>query len=195
MKAYGGVDVYIHIFLTSVLAEGEWSAPHPGRFTPEETALDTHWIGCWVDPRAGLDDIEKRKFLTLPGLKLRSLCRPARSQSLYRLSSDAQCAFSNLLPLNTFPKWMIFRAFGIDTKFPSTPFWSSVIAFIGVLIYANWFAEPTIRSRKCRWTFITHPPALLVGPSCCWRKDWALSLIWRQLISWLATNSLQNSSR
>jgi hypothetical protein len=38
-----------------------------------------------VGPRAGLDDVEKRKFLTLPGLELRPLRRPARSQSLYRL--------------------------------------------------------------------------------------------------------------
>jgi hypothetical protein len=38
-----------------------------------------------VDPRAGLDDVEKRKFLTLPGLELRSLGRPARKQSLYPL--------------------------------------------------------------------------------------------------------------
>jgi hypothetical protein len=38
-----------------------------------------------VDPRAGLDDLEKSKFLTPPGLELRSLSRPARSQSLYRL--------------------------------------------------------------------------------------------------------------
>jgi hypothetical protein len=39
MKVYGGVDVYIHIFLTSVLAGGDWSASRPGRFTP-----GTHWI-------------------------------------------------------------------------------------------------------------------------------------------------------
>jgi hypothetical protein len=39
-----------------------------------------------VDPRAGLDDVEERKFLTLPGLELRPLGRPARIQSLYRLS-------------------------------------------------------------------------------------------------------------
>jgi hypothetical protein len=45
----------------------------------------THWIGGWVDPRAGLDDVEKRNHLTLPGLELRSLGRRARSQSLYRL--------------------------------------------------------------------------------------------------------------
>jgi hypothetical protein len=35
--------------------------------------------------RAGLDDMEKLKFLTLEGLELRPLCCPARSQSLYRL--------------------------------------------------------------------------------------------------------------
>jgi hypothetical protein len=46
----------------------------------------THWIGVWVDPRAGLDDVDKRKFLTLPGLEHRTLGHPTRSQSLYRLS-------------------------------------------------------------------------------------------------------------
>jgi hypothetical protein len=29
MKAYGGMDVQIHIFSTSVLVEGEWSASRP----------------------------------------------------------------------------------------------------------------------------------------------------------------------
>jgi hypothetical protein len=38
-----------------------------------------------VDTRTGLDDVGRRKCLTLPGLELRHLCRPARSQSLYRL--------------------------------------------------------------------------------------------------------------
>jgi hypothetical protein len=70
MKAYGEVDVEIHIFFTSVIAGGEWSASRPCRFNPAETAPGTHWIGVWVDPRTGLDDLEKRKFLTLPGLEL-----------------------------------------------------------------------------------------------------------------------------
>jgi hypothetical protein len=35
-----------------------------------------------VDPREGLDDVEKRKFLTLPGLELRPLGRLTCSQSL-----------------------------------------------------------------------------------------------------------------
>jgi hypothetical protein len=59
IKTYGGVDVYIHIFLTSALVGGEWSASRPGRFIPGERARGTHWIGGWVRPRAGLDDMEK----------------------------------------------------------------------------------------------------------------------------------------
>jgi hypothetical protein len=31
MKSYGVVDVYIHIFLTSPLVGGEWSASRPGK--------------------------------------------------------------------------------------------------------------------------------------------------------------------
>jgi hypothetical protein len=69
----------MHMFLTSVLAGGEWSASRPGRFTPGERAPGTHWIGGWMDPIAGMDDLEKRKFLNLPGLELRPLNRPARS--------------------------------------------------------------------------------------------------------------------
>jgi hypothetical protein len=49
MKTYGGVDVYTHVFLTSALVGGEWSASRPGRFTPGERALGIHWIGGWVD--------------------------------------------------------------------------------------------------------------------------------------------------
>jgi hypothetical protein len=45
-------------------------------------SLDRSWVG----PRVGLDDMEKRKFLTVPGLELRPLGRPACSQTLYRLS-------------------------------------------------------------------------------------------------------------
>jgi hypothetical protein len=63
----------MHIFFTLALAGGEWSASRPGRFTPGERAPGTHWIGGWVDPRAGLDNVEKRKFFTLPGLELQPL--------------------------------------------------------------------------------------------------------------------------
>jgi hypothetical protein len=46
----------------------------------------THWKGDWVGPRTGMDNVEMRKFSTLPGHELRPLGLPARSQSLYRLS-------------------------------------------------------------------------------------------------------------
>jgi hypothetical protein len=70
MKAYGGMDVQIHIFVTSALAGKVLRYP-----------LDRRLVG----PRVSLDDVEKRKFLNLPGLELRPLGRSARSQSLYRL--------------------------------------------------------------------------------------------------------------
>jgi hypothetical protein len=47
--------------------------------------LLTEFIGDWEGPTAGIDDVQKGKFPTLPGLKLRPLGRPVRSQSLYRL--------------------------------------------------------------------------------------------------------------
>jgi hypothetical protein len=48
-------------FLTLALVGGEWSVSRLGHFTPGERDPGTHWIG-WVD------DIEERKFLTLPGI-------------------------------------------------------------------------------------------------------------------------------
>jgi hypothetical protein len=81
MKTYGGVDVSTHVFLTSALFGGEWSASRPGRFAPGERAPGTLWVG----PRTGLDDVERRKCLPITGLKFRPLDRPACSQSLYRL--------------------------------------------------------------------------------------------------------------
>jgi hypothetical protein len=101
MKVYGWVDVQIHIFLTLALAGGEWSASRHGHFTPRERASGTHWIGGWVDPRAAMDDLEKRKFLTLLGLELQPLGRPAHSQSLYRLCYVKLCAHA-LQPIQQF---------------------------------------------------------------------------------------------
>jgi hypothetical protein len=70
MKTYGGVDAYIHVFFTSALDGGEWSASRPTRFTPGERAPGAYWIGGWVGPRTGLDDVERQNMLLLPGLEL-----------------------------------------------------------------------------------------------------------------------------
>jgi hypothetical protein len=74
MKTYGGVDVYRSSTRHLLELSGQLHAP--AAFTRGETASGTHWIGGWVGPRTGLDDVEKRKFLTLQGLELRPLCRP-----------------------------------------------------------------------------------------------------------------------
>jgi hypothetical protein len=85
MKAYGGVDLEIHIFFTSPLDGDYLSASRPGRFTLGGRTPRTHWLGGWVDPRDDLDGVEKRKVLILSGLESRSVDQPARSQLLYRL--------------------------------------------------------------------------------------------------------------
>jgi hypothetical protein len=57
----------LHVFLTSALDRGEWSASCPGSFPPWVKAPGTHWIGGWVDPRAGLNAVAKREnLLTTP---------------------------------------------------------------------------------------------------------------------------------
>jgi hypothetical protein len=71
--------------LTSALDGGEWSVSHPGRFTLGERVLGTHWLGAWVGPGAGLDVVEWIK-ISCP-CQGSNLSRPARSTSLYRLSS------------------------------------------------------------------------------------------------------------
>jgi hypothetical protein len=62
MKAYLGVEVYLHTFLTSALDRSEWPASRPGHFTPRERVPGTHWIGGWVGPRAVLEAVVKRKI-------------------------------------------------------------------------------------------------------------------------------------
>jgi hypothetical protein len=75
---YGGVDIQIHAFLASALIRGEWSASCSG-----ERARAIHWIGGWVGPRIGLDDVEERKILPLPGLEsLPSTVQPVTLCSL-----------------------------------------------------------------------------------------------------------------
>jgi hypothetical protein len=59
MKAYGSNCIDPH------LLGGEWSTSRPGRFAPGKSVP----VG-WVDLIAGMDDLKKRKLLTLPGLEL-----------------------------------------------------------------------------------------------------------------------------
>jgi hypothetical protein len=69
MKTFEGVDVQIHVLLTSALPGREWAASRAGRFTYVENVPSTHWIPGCVDTGAGVDDVERRKFLILSELE------------------------------------------------------------------------------------------------------------------------------
>jgi len=56
------VEVEIQALLTSALDGGEWSASHPGCFTPGERTSGTHWIRGWVGLRVSLDTVMKSKY-------------------------------------------------------------------------------------------------------------------------------------
>jgi hypothetical protein len=70
MNTYGGSGCIDPPFLELGSSWSKWSALRPGPFIP-----GTQWIGGWVGARAGLNDMDKWKFLTLPGLEFRPLGR------------------------------------------------------------------------------------------------------------------------
>jgi hypothetical protein len=82
MNMYWGSGGIAPQFMTSALDGEEWWASRLGRFTPRGKDPGTHWIGCYVVPRAGLDYLDEKNLLPLSGIERRS-----SGQSLYRLSS------------------------------------------------------------------------------------------------------------
>jgi hypothetical protein len=66
----------VPLLLTSALDGGEWSASRPGRYTPEESALDDHCTVSCVGSTAGLNAEKKR--ISWPCRELNS-GRPSRS--------------------------------------------------------------------------------------------------------------------
>jgi hypothetical protein len=102
--------------LTSTLVPGEWSASRPGRFNPgKEPRYPLYKRLC--GPQSPSGRLEKSKFLTLPGIELRLLGRPAHSQSLYRLrypgSESHLVCFTNVIFTITF----YVKLKGEDIKF------------------------------------------------------------------------------
>jgi hypothetical protein len=61
MKAYWGSGGIAPLILDLSTRWGEWSTSYPSHFTPRERAPGTPWIGGWVDPKASLDAMMKRK--------------------------------------------------------------------------------------------------------------------------------------
>jgi hypothetical protein len=69
VKAYENWRYSSTIF-TSALDGDERSPWRPWRFTPGETAHGTNWTGGWVGLRAGLNILEKRKFVSSVGNRM-----------------------------------------------------------------------------------------------------------------------------
>jgi hypothetical protein len=64
MKAYRGVEVQLHSFLTSALDDGEWTTTRLGRCTPggrNPVPIEQETRREEVRARAGVDVSEKRK--------------------------------------------------------------------------------------------------------------------------------------
>jgi hypothetical protein len=61
----GRESVYIHVFLTSALVGGKWSASRLGSFTYGERSPPPSppCIGSWMGPGCSLDAVERRKIL------------------------------------------------------------------------------------------------------------------------------------
>jgi hypothetical protein len=57
MKVYGGVDILIHVFLTSELIGGEWSASRPCPFTPGKSTWNP------LDRRLGEPQSQSVRYL------------------------------------------------------------------------------------------------------------------------------------
>jgi hypothetical protein len=57
-------------------------------FTPRERVPGTRWIGGCVGPRAGLDNMEKWKFLPLLRLELQPLGPPDSRYTDYAISAQ-----------------------------------------------------------------------------------------------------------
>jgi hypothetical protein len=96
-------------FLTLALDGGERSTSRPlPRFTPGGRTPGTHWIGVWVDPRAGLDTGYSKNPLPLPGIEPRSPGCPVCSKTLYWLSYPGFYVYSEthfkMTPLKMFSR-------------------------------------------------------------------------------------------
>jgi hypothetical protein len=147
MKAYGGVDVWTHVLLTSALVGGEWSASRPGRFTLGERAPGTHCLGGWMGHRVSLDDVEKRKFLTLRVSNSGSIGHPAR-----RLSLVSAPEFFDRCRFNL--------ALGINIKCDRTILSSFRVIIVEALLCMDWHSN--FRSIRCVKNGSSHKQNLYV---------------------------------
>jgi hypothetical protein len=74
-------------------------------FYPRRKSPGTHWIGGWVGPRTGLEFVEKRNILPLPGIQPHlSTPMPVETPiSSKQASSGLLLAFASMVILGVEP--------------------------------------------------------------------------------------------
>jgi hypothetical protein len=97
-------------FLTSALHWGEWWDPRPSRFTSEERASGTLWLGDWEGLKTDLDAMQKIQITCL--CRESNPCRSARSSSLYWLSYRGPIKIKALFRSVTIEGWLVNRFIG-----------------------------------------------------------------------------------
>jgi hypothetical protein len=126
-------------FLTSALDRGKWSASHPGRFTPRGNSPRYHWIGGWVNPRVGLDAVEKRKIVHSGCPAYRpSLCRLNYPDSFRRLEAHRNLSYFESAFLYSLIDWRNQRINNIinNNKTGSSCVWvTGEFMFYSLLFY------------------------------------------------------------
>jgi hypothetical protein len=138
-------------FLTSKLSGGEWSGANLCHFIPRELGPDTHCIGCWVGPRAGMDSTGGGESLA-----------PAGNRTLIpQLSSLQPSCYTDRVILGLRETTRNFsRAVGAPTKsqtghLPNTSQKHYHLFSFIFVICSNWNTLPV--STRC---------VLEVGPDC-----------------------------
>jgi hypothetical protein len=130
---------------------------------PPRKIPGTHWIGGWVDSGANLDNLEKKNSLTLPGLELRPLSRPAPSQSdIQYMTHITKYTWLNKTGHDI--KKSSFEKINIFTKENCSP------TFITKLIY------------RCVWTPHQGRPYSFLH-LVSWEVSLYILLIWSKLLS------------
>jgi hypothetical protein len=106
------------IFLTSSQDGGEWSASRPGRFTPRGKSARYQFNRRLGGTQSQSGRRGEEKLLTLPGLELRTLGRPARGESLYRLRYPGSNNILKYEIILHFFHRLYFVSFGVSYDIP-----------------------------------------------------------------------------
>ena len=88
VKAREGVEVQLHLFLTSTLPGGEWTL---------HKAPNTHWKGDWVDPWASVDTLISCQL----SIETQFLSQPAHSLATNRLNCRSSLPLQCTSPVQT----------------------------------------------------------------------------------------------